>query len=55
MAFSEACRQGFSPGTLFPPLLHQFNGSANEIKPGKCDINSVKHNSLNFLFIPCGM
>ena len=38
MAFSEARRQGFSPGTPVSPLLRRFNGSANK---NKAQINAI--------------
>ena len=38
MAFSEACRQGFSPGTPVSSLLSSVNGSANK---KKAQINAI--------------
>ena len=45
MAFSEARRQGFSPGTPDSSPPSSANGSAKKIKLNKCDLNSVKLNS----------
>ena len=46
--------RGFLRVLQFPSLLHRINSSANKIKLNKCNLNSVKHNSLSCLFVPCG-
>ena len=52
--FLKLIDRGFLRVLWFPSLLHRFNGSANKIKLNKCNLNSVKHNSLSCLFVPCG-
>ena len=45
MAFSEARRQGFSPGSPASSPPSSVNGSDNNTKLNKCDLNSIKLNS----------
>ena len=46
--------KGFLPVIWFPPLLRRFNGSVHKIKLSKCDLNSVKLNSLSCPSVPRG-
>ena len=50
--FLKLVARGFLRVLRFPPLFHQFNGSANIIELNTCDLNSVKLNSLSCPFIP---